>query len=452
MLSRFIKDESGVAMGLAVIMVVLIGVMGAGLLVFVRNDLEAVVEVNQGQKAFDIADSGLQVARQRLLGHAQRELYDIDNNSDPLFYAAACNVDADTVASSWSPENNGGVERNFAGGRFTVSIRWMNPSCSKTDAKAPEATPPAGREYFKVVSTGTYGGATRKVEAIYSTYDLEVPKGYFTPNSIEVKGTADVKDVSLFSLGDVTITNGAQITGTDQAYGDWKNSVNPTARRDALGNLVTAAGVGAAGTISNKVPGRDYDKTTCPKLVKDLSEPSTCASPERIAFPFNPSREPDIEFLRDEAMRQEQDDPSTQRHYYTPSNGNFSLSNWPDNSSHDTVVFVDFSSANSNNVVKWDMSGSCTDDPPRRGTLVIRNGNFTTQPNKALFQGVVIVRGGEATDGDTADSGNTCLDGFVNASGTIKIAGRVSPFSSAALVNRPGFYGVRQWSWRELYE
>lgn len=447
MLRKLIKDESGVAMGLTVVMVVLIGVMGAGLLTFVRTDLEAVVEVNQGQKAFDIADSGLQVARERLRGHVQRELYDIDSIPDPLFYAAACNVDADTVASPWSPENNGGVTRNFADGQFKVSIRWMNPNCSNTDAKAPEATPPAGREYFKVVSTGTYRGATRKVEAIYSTYDLDVPKGYFTPNSIDVRGTADVKDVSLFSLGDVTITNGAQIVGTDLAYLNWQNSINPTPRP------TTAAGVGAAGTVSGRVAGRDYDKTTCPKLVKDLSESSPCASsPEKITFPFNPNREPDIEFLQDEAMRQEQNDPSTQRHYYTPSNGNFSLSNWPENSTQNTVVFVDFSSANASNVVKWDVNGSCTDNPPKRGTLVIRNGNFTTQPNKALFQGVVIVRGGEATDGDTADSGNTCLDGFINASGTIKIAGKVRPFSSADLLNRPGFYGVRQWSWRELYQ
>jgi hypothetical protein len=38
--------ESGVALGLAVIMILLIGVMGAGLLTFVWSDLETVVEVN----------------------------------------------------------------------------------------------------------------------------------------------------------------------------------------------------------------------------------------------------------------------------------------------------------------------------------------------------------------------------------------------------------------------
>ncbi len=62
-----LKDESGVALGLAVIMVVLIGVMGAGLLTLVQSDLEAVVEVNQGQRALSLADAGVQAARSHLL-------------------------------------------------------------------------------------------------------------------------------------------------------------------------------------------------------------------------------------------------------------------------------------------------------------------------------------------------------------------------------------------------
>ena len=66
MLERLAKGESGVVMGLAVILVVLIGVMGAGLLVFVRSDLEAVVKVNQGQRALNLADAGVQAARRQL--------------------------------------------------------------------------------------------------------------------------------------------------------------------------------------------------------------------------------------------------------------------------------------------------------------------------------------------------------------------------------------------------
>ena len=59
------------ALGLAVIMIVLIGVMGAGLLTFVRSDLEAVVEVNQGQRALSLADAGVQAARRQLRSDAE---------------------------------------------------------------------------------------------------------------------------------------------------------------------------------------------------------------------------------------------------------------------------------------------------------------------------------------------------------------------------------------------
>ena len=47
MFRRFVNDESGIALGLAIIMIVLIGVMGTGLLVFVQNDLQAVIELRK---------------------------------------------------------------------------------------------------------------------------------------------------------------------------------------------------------------------------------------------------------------------------------------------------------------------------------------------------------------------------------------------------------------------
>jgi hypothetical protein len=48
MIRQLARDESGITMGLTVIMIVLIGVMGAGLLTFVQNDLGTVIESNQG--------------------------------------------------------------------------------------------------------------------------------------------------------------------------------------------------------------------------------------------------------------------------------------------------------------------------------------------------------------------------------------------------------------------
>ena len=99
------------------------------------------------------------------------------------------------------------------------------------------------------------------------------------------------------------------------------------------------------------------------------------------------------------------------------------------------------------------MPGSCTDDPPKRGTLVVSNSNFEMAQNRALFAGTVVVGGGGNEDGNSVDiGGGSCIDGYVNATGTITIAGEVRQSGSASEENRPGFFDVRLWSWRELYE
>ncbi len=57
--------------------------------------------------------------------------------------------------------------------------------------------------------------------------------------------------------------------------------------------------------------------------------------------------------------------------------------------------------------------------------------------------------------GDGVDTGRydgvAGVEGFAVASGDMTIRGSVSP-STASLTTRPGLYGVRLWSWRELYE
>ncbi|MDP9439350.1 MAG: hypothetical protein M3P49_11495, partial [Actinomycetota bacterium] len=76
MMRRFANDETGMTMGLTVIMIVLIGVMGAGLLTFVQRDLEAVVEVNQGQKGLEMADAGVEAGKRQILFDSEPASYD----------------------------------------------------------------------------------------------------------------------------------------------------------------------------------------------------------------------------------------------------------------------------------------------------------------------------------------------------------------------------------------
>lgn len=428
-------------MGLVVIMIVLIGVMGAGLLVFVRSDLEAVVEVNQGQRAFETADAGVQLAKRRLLSDATRTAYDND----------AANGD-----SPWSARS-GGKDLTFDGKTVNVKIQYLSPSTTPTQLtdpnNAPELVPPGQtdypppRNYFKVVSEGTTGKARRKIEAIFNTYDMGVPRSYFTPNNIKLTGTSDVTDVSLFALGDVTLTGGAEVEGIDLAYGDWNRPPFNIKSRPT-----TNAGIGAVGNINSEVAGEDYDGVDGPnpRFVKDPSSPQNGAT--EITFPFDyktqigTQDQERMDFLREEAK--------LNGVYRTSSGGVVDVGTdfaWPANATERTIVFVEFTNAGGTNRVDWSVGSES--DAPVKGTLVINGGDFKMTQHKACLEGIVIVRGGIYEDGDSVDAGgNTCLDGFVNASGDIEIKGNVDPLASAAVISRPGFYGVRLWSWRELYQ
>jgi type II secretory pathway component PulK len=63
---RLLRGERGMALGLAIIVVVIVGVMGAGLMTFVSTDLQAVVQVNRGEQAFELTEAGIEVAKAHL--------------------------------------------------------------------------------------------------------------------------------------------------------------------------------------------------------------------------------------------------------------------------------------------------------------------------------------------------------------------------------------------------
>jgi hypothetical protein len=127
---RVVEDESGVVMGLAVIMVVLIGVMGAGLLTLVVTDLHATIEANRGQRAFEMADAGVEVAKARL-------------------------AEAPDLAGWSSGELH---MESVDEGEVTVDIE-------RRDGE--------GGPYFVATSTGRYGSARRRIEATFSVVDGE---------------------------------------------------------------------------------------------------------------------------------------------------------------------------------------------------------------------------------------------------------------------------------------
>jgi Tfp pilus assembly protein PilX len=117
---HLMREERGMVLGLAIIVVLVIGVMGAGLLTFVSADLQAVVAVNRGEQAFQLAEAGIEVAKAHLAD--------------------------DPSPSDWSSGelHMDGVDDNSV----TVTVEHV-----------------AGT--FEVVSTGRYGETKRKIEAVF---------------------------------------------------------------------------------------------------------------------------------------------------------------------------------------------------------------------------------------------------------------------------------------------
>lgn len=449
-------------MGLAIILIVVVGVMGAGLLVFVRNDLQAVVQVNQGQQAFEAADAGVQAARRELLSNACPQSYDNEeagtaSDDDPC---------ADSEESEWSYAD--GFENAQEGKKLrfessddtTVKIRHLpfhedDESCDEgspsgleaqqhTNCAPEEKQEDDERHFFRVESEGksSSGEARRKIEAVLYTYDLGVPKAYYSPSDITIAGNTCISNVSVFSLGKINSTgnsgcdNGGKIEGKDRAYDDWQNDYNATARSS------DDAGFAAVQGVEDKLSGRDYDNSTDPRFVVEPSDPQNS---DEITFPFDHESqegeqdEERLSYYREEALKQ-QEETKDSSHFQT---GVGNISDWPENSTDSTVVYVDAAGASAGKV-GWNISGGCSDEPVK-GTLVVDGATLEVKGNDA-FSGVTIVRDGKFDNG-----GSSCWDGFVSADEGMKLAGTPDPFVSRDVVDRPGFYGVETWSWRELY-
>jgi hypothetical protein len=206
MIQKFARDESGMTMGLAMLMILIIGVMGAGLLTFANTNLNTVVEVNQGQRAFEVADAGVEVAKRQLSWHC------VD---DPECYRSYDDTEEGVVGeradNQWSWIN---------GGKTIDDLDTDDDVSGRPDSTHVEIDYRYTTNDYLITSTGTYGEAKRKIEAIIKGVTVNnVGEGlghpiYYTPSavSIEVDETdprrtqgITLDDISMFSEKDILI-------------------------------------------------------------------------------------------------------------------------------------------------------------------------------------------------------------------------------------------------------
>jgi hypothetical protein len=465
MIRRFVEEESGVVMGLAVIMIVLIGVMGAGLLTFVATDLNTVVEVNQGQKAFEMADSGVQAAKKQLFLASDPKLYDGGN--------------AGSVEDSQWSYAKGGMNLSLDGNTVNVKIR---------DTSTPDRTS------FTVISEGKVGQARRKIEAVYTTTGVSGIPAYYAPGDINLQNSTSnnaISGMSFFSGRNIILkdfdfsqygSNSASIkiqTGVRDPLGDWNQPPWNTVGRTKDGVSFEDVGFAAEGYIckstSCPIPDDDpaiiagpsdsgydqiisdgvygYDRTTGSKgnqlkFVEKIPPHKNPNDPGTITYPF-PRREPNIEGLLTIAR-------SGGIHKYTNMGSSPNWDNLYTNSPDDRVVFID---ANGNDV-QLSFSNSSR---RAQGILVVRCGNLTIEDEE--FTGVVLVvddpsRPSTCAGKSKYKSEKASVKGYVYAESIAK-DDALYVDSDSTIANLPAgkenllelaFPGKRLQSWRELYQ
>jgi len=180
-------------MALAVIMIVLLGVMGAGLLTFVSRDLNIVVEENRGQRAFEVAEAGI--------GAAKRQLSK-DCSDDPTICPSHYDYPDDdgTDNIQWAETNSG------------LTLQDLDGDGDPTDY-AIVTIESKGADSYEVISTGHYGTAKRKIEAVFKGVEAPAPTGgdglghplYYTPSDIKIETQVFMNSMSLFTEQDIIL-------------------------------------------------------------------------------------------------------------------------------------------------------------------------------------------------------------------------------------------------------
>ena len=259
---RFVRDESGMTMGLAVIMILLLSVMGAGLLTFVSKDLNTVAEENRGQRAFEVADAGIGVAKRQLTA---------DCSDDP----DACNGHYDDpIVDPLAPADD--IQWSAAAGGLTMEDLDGDGDPTDNVNVTIEAD---GAEDYKIISTGRYGTATRKIEAVFKGVSAPAGGGdglghplYYTPSDIKLSsyttGTTTrnrirLNKISLFSEQDIIIE--------DNAYNSTPSNNRTVFKADMLPGNNGATQIG--GDIDELC---DWDTDTPLPLIPDPARGETC--------------------------------------------------------------------------------------------------------------------------------------------------------------------------------
>jgi len=227
---RLNRDESGVALILVLIAVVVVTVMGATLVIAGTRDLNSSTSVQRATSALGVAEAAVQHAIQTLktVGPGQTELSKLDCNNAQTNATVPCYPDqsADGKGSWMNPTD--ATQPPADANQFVGSVGTTDLYRVWIEAIQPiqlTGTPPVRIGIYRIVATGSDNRnnqvrpGTRRVEQNVRVRVLDIPFALFAKDGADFGGGPTTRNISVYSTGDILWRNKLSFQGTDLYYG-----------------------------------------------------------------------------------------------------------------------------------------------------------------------------------------------------------------------------------------
>lgn len=227
---RLRTDDSGVALILVLIAVVVVTVMGATLVIAGTRDLESSTSVQRATSALGVAEAAVQHAIQTLktVGPTQLELSRLDCTNPQTGVASACYPDQSTDGKGrWMNPTDATLPPADAD-QFLGSVGTTDVYRVWIEAIQPialTATPPVRIGIYRIVAIGSDNRnsqvrpGTRRVEQNVRVRVLDIPFALFAKEGMDLGGGPTTRTISVYATSDILWRNKLTFSGTDLYYG-----------------------------------------------------------------------------------------------------------------------------------------------------------------------------------------------------------------------------------------
>ena len=224
------RDESGVALILVLIAVVVVTVMGATLVIAGTRDLDSSTSVQRATSALGVAEAAVQHAIQTLktVGPTQTELSKLDCTNAQTNATEPCYPDQSADGRGTWMHPTDATQPPAEADQFVGSVGTADVYRVWIEAIQPislTSSPPVRIGIYRIVAVGADNRnnqvrpGTRRVEQNVRLRILDIPFALFAQDGADFGGGPTTRAISVYSTGDILWRNKLSFSGTDLYYG-----------------------------------------------------------------------------------------------------------------------------------------------------------------------------------------------------------------------------------------